>query len=70
MTYLYRCDACEREWEAVQKITDDPIDICRHCGERKAHRLIATPAPFVLKGGGWHADLYGSVRGYGNKADK
>jgi putative FmdB family regulatory protein len=57
--YEYRCDKCEREFEAEQRITDDPLRSCPHCRSRKLRRLISQTS-FVLKGTGWYSDLYSS----------
>ena len=60
--YEYRCDKCEREFEAEQRITDDPLRSCPHCRSRKVRRLISQTS-FVLKGSGWYSDLYSSSKG-------
>ena len=60
--YEYRCDKCEREFEAEQRITDEPLRSCPHCRSRKVRRLISQTS-FVLKGSGWYSDLYSSSKG-------
>jgi putative FmdB family regulatory protein len=57
--YEYLCDKCEHEFEAEQRITDDPIRSCPKCRSRKVRRLISQTS-FLLKGGGWYSDLYAS----------
>ena len=57
--YEYACDKCESEFEVEQRITDDPIKSCPHCNSRRIKRLISRTS-FLLKGGGWHSDLYAS----------
>ena len=59
--YEYRCDKCEHEFEAEQRITEEPLRICPKCRARKLRRLISQTS-FVLKGGGWYSDLYGSSK--------
>ena len=59
-TYEYGCEACGHEFEKEQRITEDPIKKCPKCGKQKARRLI-TQGNFILKGGGWYADLYSST---------
>ena len=59
--YEYRCDKCDHEFEAEQRITDEPIRVCPKCRARKVRRLISQTS-FVLKGGGWYSDLYGSSK--------
>lgn len=58
-TYEYACEACENAWEAEQRITEPALTDCPKCGAAKARRLISG-SRFVLKGGGWYADGYGS----------
>jgi putative FmdB family regulatory protein len=61
-TYSYACDACGHQFEKEQRITEDPIKKCPKCGKSKARRMIAGSGGFILKGGGWCADLYSSRR--------
>lgn len=58
-TYEYLCGGCGEKFEREQRITEDPIKKCVHCGKLKAKRLI-TQGNFILKGGGWYSDLYSS----------
>jgi putative FmdB family regulatory protein len=66
--YEYACERCGDEFEVEQRITDAPVKSCPACRSRKIKRLISQTS-FVLKGGGWHADLYASKRGEGKAAD-
>ncbi len=59
--YEYQCGACGTEFEREQRISEDPIKKCPKCGKQKAKRLISRTS-FVLKGGGWYSDLYGSAK--------
>jgi putative FmdB family regulatory protein len=63
MTYEYACGACGNEWEAEQSIKDAPLKKCPKCGKLQAKRQISRGAGFILKGGGWYADGYGSSGG-------
>jgi putative FmdB family regulatory protein len=58
-TYEYRCNACKREFEYQQKMSDDDLVKCEACGEDKLEKLISWSA-FQLKGSGWYKDLYSS----------
>ena len=42
-TYDYKCTNhnCKDEWESVQRITDEPEEVCPTCGQRTAARLIS-----------------------------
>jgi putative FmdB family regulatory protein len=63
MTYEYQCLACQNEWEAEQSISEPPLTECPKCHEPKAKRMVSGGAGFILKGGGWYADGYGSKSG-------
>lgn len=56
-TYDYKCEACGHAFEREQRMSEDPIKVCPKCGKKKVQRLI-TGGNFILKGGGWYADLY------------
>jgi putative FmdB family regulatory protein len=60
MTYEYACEACGHQWEAEQSIKDPALKTCVSCGKNKAKRLVSGGTGFLLKGGGWYADGYGS----------
>lgn len=60
MTYEYVCEACGHQWEAEQSIKDRPLKTCVSCAKDKAKRLVSGGTGFLLKGGGWYADLYSS----------
>lgn len=51
--YEYRCDACGHEFEALQKISDEPLVHCPSCEEAKLKKLVSA-AGFRLKGQGWY----------------
>ena len=59
-TYEYRCNACKREFEYQQRMSDDDLVTCEACGEDKLEKLISRTA-FQLKGSGWSKDLYSSA---------
>src|ERR1700749_448103 len=60
-TYEYVCTACANQWEEIQKISENPIEVCPKCGDSTAKRQISG-GNFILKGGGWYADLYSSTK--------
>ena len=59
--YEYQCNACDNKFELRQKFSDPPATECPECGGEVA-KLISASA-FALKGGGWHAEGYGSGKG-------
>ena len=60
--YEYACGACGNEFEAEQRITEEPLKTCPECQSRQVKRLISQTS-FVLKGGGWYSDLYATRKG-------
>jgi putative FmdB family regulatory protein len=58
--YEYRCTACDKVFEYMQRMSDDPKTTCESCGGA-LERLISRSA-FHLKGGGWYKDLYSSTK--------
>ena len=73
MTYEYACEACGHLWEAEQSIRDKPLKKCPECRKGQAKRLVSGGAGFLLKGGGWYADGYGSsgaAKSGAGKSDK
>jgi putative FmdB family regulatory protein len=61
-TYDYICTKCHHAWELEQRIVEDPVRKCPKCGAKTAKRQISGSAGFILKGGGWYADGYGSKK--------
>ena len=61
-TYEYACGACGHQWEVVQRITENPVELCPACKRNEAHRQISRGTNFILKGGGWYSDLYASPK--------
>ncbi len=51
--YEYQCQACHKQLEALQKISDEPLLECPDCGEPSLKKKISAAA-FRLKGGGWY----------------
>jgi putative FmdB family regulatory protein len=58
-TYEYACATCGHEWEEIQKISEAALEKCPSCKKKSAKRQISG-GNFILKGGGWYADLYSS----------
>ncbi len=57
--YEYLCLKCERQLEAVQKFSDEPLSTCPECGG-ELKKLISSTS-FVLKGSGWYVTDYPSA---------
>ena len=61
-TYEYVCTSCGNQWEEIQKISESALTDCPKCQNASAKRQISG-GNFILKGGGWYADLYSSSGG-------
>ena len=51
-TYQYSCTECGERIEAVQKFTDEPLQICSACGGKL--RKVFSPVGIVFKGSGFY----------------
>lgn len=51
--YAYKCDDCGHEFEAMQKMTDDPLKTCPECGKDALVKQLSTGTGFCLMGYGW-----------------
>ena len=58
--YEYECQACHRDFEYQQRMSDPDKTTCEECGG-SLERLISRTA-FTLKGSGWYKDLYSSAK--------
>jgi putative FmdB family regulatory protein len=57
-TYEYECGSCHRVFEVRQRISEPALTTCDACGGPV--RRLLSPAPFILKGGGWYVTDYPS----------
>ena len=51
--YGYACKSCDHEFDALQKIADDPLVDCPDCGDASLQKQLSAPK-FRLKGKGWY----------------
>ena len=51
--YEYRCDACQHQFEALQKMADAALTDCPQCQQTALVKLISASG-FQLKGTGWY----------------
>lgn len=51
--YEYECSNCHHQFDAIQKISDDPLKECPECHKETAVKLVSA-AGFQLKGTGWY----------------
>jgi putative FmdB family regulatory protein len=55
--YEYRCDDCEALYEVMQKMSDDPLEVCEACGGHL--RKVLHPVAIHFKGSGFYTTDYG-----------
>jgi putative FmdB family regulatory protein len=55
--YEYRCDACGKRFEVIQKFSDGPPEACRLCGQGPVLRQASSPA-IQFKGSGFYITDY------------
>ena len=68
--YAYKCSSCQFEQDVLQKISDEPLHVCPHCGAETFAKQL-TAAGFQLKGSGWYAtDFKGGGGGGASKPAK
>jgi putative FmdB family regulatory protein len=60
--YEYKCLSCGKHFDALQKFSDEPIQIHEECGG-PVERLISPPA-FHFKGSGWYVTDYAKSNGH------
>jgi putative FmdB family regulatory protein len=60
--YEYTCSKCHKLSDVLQKLSDPPPEHCPACGAEGSLTRVVSRTSFVLKGGGWGADLYGSPK--------
>jgi len=61
--YEYRCEN-GHVFDAIQRMTDEPLTKCEECGAPAAR--VLTPPAIHFKGSGFHNTDYGTRRGGGN----
>ena len=51
-TYEYACKKCGRHIDVFQRISEEPLTVCPHCGGEL--RKVFHPAGILLKGSGFY----------------
>lgn len=66
--YTYRCNECEHEFQARQRMVDDPLTECPVCGGRV--RRVVSSVGVVFKGSGFYVtdNRTSSVNGKSSKS--
>lgn len=57
-TYVYQCNACEKKFEVVQRMSDPVLTTCA-CGESgRVERMLTPGAGVIFKGSGFYETDY------------
>jgi putative FmdB family regulatory protein len=64
--YEYRCEDCDALIEVMQKMSDDPLEVCEQCGGHL--RKVLHPVAIHFKGSGFYTTDYGRGSGAGRAA--
>ena len=56
--YEYQCLDCGKEFEVMQRITEDPLTECIHCKCKGNVKKLISHSSFHLKGTGWYVTDY------------
>lgn len=67
--YEYQCEKCQKIVDVLQKVNDPAPAKCESCGAENSLSRQVSRTSFVLKGGGWYSDLYGSTKKGGGSGD-
>jgi putative FmdB family regulatory protein len=60
--YEYTCSQCQKTSDVLQKLSEAAPEHCPACGAEGTLSRVVSRTSFVLKGGGWGADLYASKK--------
>ena len=63
--YEYRCDDCGTSHEVMQKMSDDPLEVCERCGGRL--QKVMHPVAIHFKGSGFYSTDYGRRKKAGSE---
>ena len=62
-TYEYICRNCTHEFEAFQRMSDEPLAVCPQCDQSALKRKIGTGAGIIFKGGGFYETDFKEKKG-------
>lgn len=73
-TYDYECTSCGYSFDAFQKMSDAPLEVCPSCEQTTLRRLINGGAGIIFKGSGFYVndskkEAAGASSGSGNGSE-
>lgn len=67
-TYQYVCQHCGHEFEAFQRMTEEPLKKCPSCKKLKLTRIISGGAGIIFKGSGFYETDYKASKKEGGES--
>jgi len=67
-TYVYECSKCNTQFEALQRMAEEPLDTCP-CGSTGTVKRLIQPIAVMFKGSGFHINDYAAKGGSSEKTD-
>ncbi|MCP4588736.1 FmdB family zinc ribbon protein [Pseudoalteromonas sp.] len=49
ITYNYKCQSCDKQYDVKQRITEDPLTKCEYCGAKRLIRNIGVNEFYFCK---------------------
>ena len=68
-TYDYKCQACNHGFEAMQRISEEPLKTCPACNQDELKRLIGSGGGLIFKGSGFYTTDYPKPQAQPKKTD-
>lgn len=60
ITYHYKCEVCDHEFEIAQSIKDKPLKLCTCCNQHKLYRVIHGGIDPIVQGEAKTVGVYAS----------
>jgi putative FmdB family regulatory protein len=60
--YEYHCENCHKNFEVIQKFSDQPLEVCRLCNGGPVAKQLSAPG-IHFKGSGWYVTDYAKSGG-------
>jgi len=67
-TYVYECSKCNTQFEALQRMIEEPLDTCP-CGSTGTVKRLIQPIAVMFKGSGFHINDYAAKGGSSEKTE-
>jgi putative FmdB family regulatory protein len=52
--YSYKCEKCSHALEALQRLSDEPLEKCPKCNTNALKKQVTAPGLYEFKGDGYY----------------